>query len=259
MFNFYIESGLVALALFTAVWLLSLILKNSSIVDVLWGTGFVVVSWYLIYRITPVTGELRYLLSALVTIWGLRLSIRIFLRNYGHGEDFRYAAWREKHGRIWWWRSFLQVFLLQAVVLWIVSFPLFASHAGRNTAGLRWTDWLAVAVWTIGFIFEAGGDWQLDRFKSDPKNKGKILKTGLWRYTRHPNYFGDAVIWWGFFLFTIPTQYVWYAWISPLVMTFLLVKISGVKMLEKTMVKEKPGYADYIKSTSPFFPLPPKK
>ncbi len=248
-FEIYFVGLALVLGLMTLLWLYSLQIKNSSIVDIFWGTGFVIVGWVYV-ALTDGFAPRNILLALLVTIWGLRLSLHIFRRNHGQPEDFRYKAWREEHGKRWWWWSWIQVFALQGIILWIVSAPLLiAMKLGPAT----WTffDGLGLVVWLIGFAFEAGGDWQLAQFKANPANKGKLLTTGFWALTRHPNYFGDATVWWGFFLFALPAG----AWtiFAPGLMTFLLMRVSGVAMLEKAM-KIKPGYEDYMKNTPAFFP-----
>lgn len=253
----WLSAGFTILILMILLWLVSLAIKNSSIVDIFWGTGFVITYWVSTW-INPAELSTRgFLLGALVTLWGLRLSIYIFLRNHGQPEDFRYAAWRSEAGQSWWWRSFFKVFLLQGVILWIVATPLIAAQTALSTP-LKCTDFTGAALWLIGFIFEAGGDWQLSRFKSNPSNKGKLLTTGLWSLTRHPNYFGDAAQWWGFWLIAFAGG-AWWTVFSPLLMTFLLMKVSGVAMLERTLTKTKPGYEEYIARTSEFFPWLSKK
>jgi len=251
-------SGLAILGLMTFLWLLSLKLKDASIVDSFWGTGFVLVFW-IATCITPGPVTLRLLLlGTVVTVWGLRLSLYIYSRNKGKGEDFRYAKWREETGESWWWRSFFKVFLLQGVLMWIIAIPLVAAQLGNVTSSFKCLDYTGAALWFVGFIFEAGGDWQLARFKANPENKGKLLTSGLWSLTRHPNYFGDAAQWWGFWLIAASTGAMWTI-LSPIIMTFLLMRVSGVVMLEKTLKETKPGYAEYIERTSAFFPWFPKK
>lgn len=255
-FPVYLILGLLILALMTLLWLVSLPLKNSSIVDIFWGTGFVITAWAA-FLITPDGPTARKLLiCALVTIWGLRLSIHIFIRNHGKPEDFRYQKWREESGKAWWLRSFFRVFLLQGVLMWIISAPLLAAQLVNQP--LFWLDYLAVAVWLIGFFFEAVGDWQLARFKSNPANKGKVLSTGVWRFTRHPNYFGDAAQWWGYYLVAAAAG-GWWTVFSPILMTLFLMRVSGVTLLEKSLKKDKPGYQDYMATTSEFIPWFPKK
>jgi steroid 5-alpha reductase family enzyme len=191
----------------------------------------------------------------MVTVWGVRLSVHLARRNWGRPEDYRYAAWREQYGDSWPLRSLFQVFWLQAVLLWIVSVPVLAAQ--QSTAALAVLDLLGVAVWLVGLVFEAVGDAQLARFKADPANKGRVLDTGLWRYTRHPNYFGDAVVWWGIYLVALSAG-GWWSFFGPLLMTFLLVRVSGVAMLEQDLKQKKPEYANYIRRTSAFIPMPPK-
>ena len=193
----------VIMALMIVLWLVSLALKNSSIVDRFWGPGFVLVAW-VYYLLTPDGYSARKLLiCALVTIWGLRLAIHIASRNWGKPEDFRYQKWRNERGSSWWWRSFFKVFLLQGILLWIISIPLLAAQFSSQPARLTFFDFAGAVVWLIGFFFEAVGDAQLVRFKANPANKGKIMTSGVWRYTRHPNYFGDAAQWWGYFLIAV--------------------------------------------------------
>ncbi len=254
----YLTTGLIIFALITALWLLSLYLKDSSIVDIFWGTGFVIANW-IYFSQTPEGAEARkWLISLLVTIWGLRLSIYILLRNWGKGEDYRYANWRKQAGNAWWWRSYFKVFLLQGVIMWIVSAPLLAAQINSTPKPLFILDFLGTIVWGIGFFFEAVGDWQLARFKTNPQNKDKLLTSGVWRYTRHPNYFGDAAQWWGFYLVAAAAGGFWTIF-SPLLMTWLIVKVSGVAMLEGTLKETKPGYAEYVKSTNAFLPWFPRE
>lgn len=254
----YGTAALVILGLMIGLWLISLLIKDASIVDIFWGTGFVITAW-LYFFLTPegfITRKL--LIASLTTIWGLRLSFHILLRNWGHGEDFRYQKWRQESGRNWWWYSFFKVFALQGLLMWIISIPLLAAQYSLTPTSLIWLDFLGIIIWGIGFIFEAGGDWQLSRFRANPDNKGKLLNTGLWRYTRHPNYFGDAAQWWGFYLIAAAAGGHWTIF-SPILMTLLLRNVSGVAMLEKTLKDSKSGYNEYVESTNAFFPWFPRK
>ena len=254
----YLTLGLVILGLMTLLWLVSLVLKDSSIVDIFWGTGFVITTW-VAFLLTPEDFLTRkLLLNVLVTIWGLRLSLHILRRNWGKPEDFRYQVWRREAGAEWWWRSFLKVFFLQGVILWIVAAPLLAVQISSRPDHLIWLDNLAIMFWLIGFFFEAVGDWQLARFKANLANKGKLLQTGVWRYTRHPNYFGDATQWWAYYLIALATGN-WWTIFSPIIMTTLLMHVSGVTLLEKTLKEEKPGYKEYVETTSEFIPWFPRK
>lgn len=251
----YLALGLIILMLMTFLWLVSLWLKNSSIVDIFWGTGFVIITW-IAFLLTPYGFTARrLLLSGLVTIWGLRLSIHILIRNWNKPEDFRYQVWRKAAGKTWWLHSYFKVFLLQGLLMWIISAPLAAAQVSSQS--LIRLDFLAIPVWLIGFFFEAAGDFQLARFKSNPENKGKVLSAGVWRYTRHPNYFGDATQWWAFYLVAVAAG-GWWSIFSPIVMTIFLMRVSGVTLLEKTLRDEKPGYKEYIETTREFFPWFPR-
>lgn len=256
--NLWLISGSIIFILMTLLWLYSLKIKNASIVDIFWGTGFVITYWAaLLIGSIEITSRIL-LLGAIVTLWGLRLSIYIFSRNHNQPEDFRYAAWRAENGSAWWWRSFFKVFLLQGIIMLIVAAPLVAVLSANSANTNCSCEYAGLGLWLVGFMFEAGGDAQLSRFKKDPANKGKLLTTGYWSVTRHPNYFGDAAQWWGFWLFAFSAG-AWWTVFSPLLMTFLLMKVSGVAMLERTLTKSKPGYEEYIARTGAFFPWFPRK
>ncbi|MEO7156321.1 MAG: DUF1295 domain-containing protein [Vicinamibacterales bacterium] len=250
-------SGLIAgVALFTALWVVSIALKNSSIVDMWWGPGIFLIG--LTYKFTSNHATSRgSVVLWLLALWAIRLAWHIGARNIGHGEDFRYAKWRRDNGDRWWWFSYFKVFLLQAVIAWVVAWPIYFAIA--SPVPVRFTAWdvAASAIIAIGFLFEAIGDEQLRRFRTNPANKGQVLKTGLWRYTRHPNYFGEAVIWWGFGMFSVATG-SYLGVIGPALITFLLLRVSGVSLLEQTLRSTKPGYEDYVRRTSAFLPMPPR-
>jgi steroid 5-alpha reductase family enzyme len=257
-FQIYLSTALVILALMSLLWLVSLVLRNASIVDIFWGTGFVVTTW-LAFALTPEGFAARkWLISLLVTIWGLRLSLHILFRNWGKPEDFRYQVWRKEAGAAWWWRSYFKVFLLQGILMWLIAASIVAAQTAALPNHLIWLDYVAIPIWAIGFFFEAGGDWQLARFRANPVNKGKVLNTGVWRYTRHPNYFGDATQWWGFYLIALAAGAYWTIF-SPIIMTGLLMRVSGVTLLEKTLKETKPGYKEYVETTSEFVPWFPRK
>jgi steroid 5-alpha reductase family enzyme len=258
MLSLALAAGLFLLTAVTLLWLLSLLLRDASIVDVFWGLGFVAVYWLGSALVAHPLAPRQWLVGALVTIWGVRLALHILRRNWGQGEDFRYARWREEAGPSWWWRSYFKVFLLQGGILWLVAMPLLAVLADSALHPTGLLDALAVLVWAVGFLFEAGGDWQLSRFKADPANTGHLMTAGLWRYTRHPNYFGDALQWWGFYLFALASG-AWWTIFSPLLMTYLLRRVSGVAMLERTLRETKPGYAAYMARTNAFLPGRPKQ
>ncbi len=252
--------GLLAIMIYmTAIWLVSLRMKNAGIVDIFWGPGFALASW-VYFAFTPDGFSTRKLLIvALVSLWGLRLGWHIGRRNVGHAEDYRYQAWRKSNGAIWWWKSFFQVFVLQGFLMWIISTPLMLAQFSPEPANLTLFDILGVVVWVTGFTFEALGDWQLTRFKANSANKGKVMRTGLWRYTRHPNYFGDATLWWGYFLIALSVPNGFISIFAPILMTVMLMRVSGVALLEQNLKKTKPEYADYIATTNSFFPGPPHK
>ncbi|HSB12765.1 MAG TPA: DUF1295 domain-containing protein [Blastocatellia bacterium] len=253
MSSVLLTTFLITAALMLSVWLLSLVKKDASIVDIFWGLGFVLIA-LTCYVVADGHPGRKTLVTVLTTVWGVRLALHILWRNKGKGEDFRYRAMRARHGKRFPIVSLVSVFALQAVLMWIISLPLQVAEISRVPARLTWLDWVGATVWLIGFLFESAGDFQLSRFKSDPNNKGKVMDRGLWRYTRHPNYFGDALLWWGFFLIALSTPAGLWTVISPLVMTGLLMKVSGVALLEKTLVKTKPEYSDYVRRTSAFFP-----
>jgi steroid 5-alpha reductase family enzyme len=247
----------ITLAAMFLLWILSLVLKNASIVDIFWGIGFVLIA-LVTFAIAEGYPPRKLLMTALTAIWGLRLAGYIGWRNHRKGEDFRYQAMRKRFGNRFPLASLFIVFGLQGVLMWIISLPVQLAQMSREPANLTWLDYLGLALWLIGISFEAIGDLQLARFKADPSNKGKVMDRGLWAYTRHPNYFGDALLWWGFFLIALATPRGWLTLVSPIIMTTLLMKVSGVALLEKTLVKTRPEYRDYVQRTSAFFPLPSK-
>ncbi len=250
-----------ALGLTTLVWLASLVKRDVSIIDIFWSLGFVMLAWLYLWignQKAPVESFRQTLVPILVTVWGLRLSLHILWRNWGHGEDYRYAAMREKWGKSFPLLSLPIVFWLQGALFWAIGMPLLQVQISRQPPGWTWLDLLGIALWAVGLFFEAVGDWQLARFKADPKNQGKVMDKGLWRYTRHPNYFGDATLWWGYGLLALSTTGSWWTLASPALMSFLIVKVSGVSLLEKGLGDTKPKYRDYVRRTSGFFPKPPK-
>ncbi|HEX2702126.1 MAG TPA: DUF1295 domain-containing protein [Solirubrobacteraceae bacterium] len=254
-----LASAVVVLAVFLAVWLASLPLRDASIVDRFWGLGFVAVAWTGVAFGHGCEGR-RLLLAGLVTVWGVRLAIHITRRNYGTGEDRRYVVMREQDGDRFWLTSAYRVFLLQAVVLWVISLPLEAGDSLGGGRRLGVVDIVGAAIWLVGFAFEALGDYQLDRFKADPQNRGNVMDRGLWRYTRHPNYFGDATLWWGLGIVGLGAG-LGAAWglAGSVLDTLILTRVSGKPILEKDIEERRPGYRAYIEQTSGFFPLPPKR
>lgn len=249
---------LAAVVFMAGVWLLSLPTKNASLADIFWGLGFVLIAWLSFALAGGYPGR-KILLTLLTSLWGLRLFLHIGWRNRGKGEDRRYQAWREKRGPSFWWVSFFTVFLVQAALLWLISLSVQLGQISPAPPRLTYLDFLGIMVWLVGFFWEAVADWQLARFKADPANRGRVMNKGLWAYSRHPNYFGETLIWWGLFLIALATPYGWWALISPVIITFLLLKVSGVTLLEKDIVERRPEYLEYLKTTSAFIPWFPKR
>ncbi len=247
-------SLLVSLAAMLLLWLLSLRLRNASIVDIWWGPGFAtlaLVSYGLAAEGNP-------FVTALTVLWGLRLGAYLLWRNAGEGEDPRYAAMRRHHGDRFPRVSLFTVFGLQGVLMWFVSMPVQVAQAGGTPASFGSFEALGLCVWALGMVFETVGDWQLARFRADPASAGQVMDQGLWRYTRHPNYFGDFCVWWGIFLAALPAPGAFLTIGSPLLMSFFLLRVSGVAMLERSIGKRRPGYDEYKRRTSAFVPLPPR-
>ena len=240
------------------LWIISVIIKNVSIVDLFWGFGFVLTNVFYFIS-TDGLGLRKVILLILVSIWGFRLTGYLSWRNIGKGEDYRYKQFRRKYGENrYWWISFFQTFLLQGILMWLISAPLLGAqyHGQEKNPGIL--DYAGIAFWITGFIFETIGDYQLARFKADPSNKGKVLSSGLWRYTRHPNYFGDSAVWWGYGFLCLGAGSIWPV-LGSILMTALIIKVSGVALLEKNLIDKKPEYREYIEKTSAFVPWFPKK
>ena len=248
----YIIALLVILGVGIVSWLVSVIRKDVSFVDSLWSLFFLIAAVVFVLDAQPISLRGKFVL-ALVVIWSLRLSIYITARNWGKPEDYRYQSIRANNEPGFAFKSLYIVFGLQGVLAWLVALPLLP--AITSDVALNGIDFIAALLWLVGFVFEAGGDYQLARFKAREDSKGQVLDTGLWRYTRHPNYFGDFCIWWSFFLFAVASG-GWWSIASPLLMSLLLLKVSGVAMLEKTISDRRPEYAEYIRRTNAFFPGP---
>jgi steroid 5-alpha reductase family enzyme len=249
---------LLAISALTLIWVISLVVRDVSIVDVFWGLGFGLISAAAIWRHAPPDPR-SLLIFAIVALWAVRLALHLFLRwrRLGH-EDRRYAAMRRKAGPRFAVMSLFTVFWLQAVVLWVVSLPLQAAFAAPPSP-LGPVDFAGAAIAIGGLLIEALADHQLTRFGRNPANSGKVLDTGLWAWSRHPNYFGDTAMWWGVFLLCISASHVWWTVIGPIVMTYFLLNVSGVPMLERKMADRRPEYAEYIRRTSSFVPWPPRR
>jgi len=257
-FQIYFQALLVIIGLMSVLWIVSVIIKNVSIVDLFWGFGFVLTNIFFFIK-TDGSEPRKIILLILVSVWGLRLSGYLAWRNIGKGEDYRYKQFRSKYGeKRYWWVSFFQTFLLQGILMWLISLPLLGAQYFGLNKGPGILDYAGIALWITGFIFEAGGDYQLARFKADHSNKGKVLSSGLWHYTRHPNYFGDSAVWWGYGLFCLAAGSI-LPILGSILMTALIIKVSGVALLEKNLVEKKQEYREYIENTSAFFPWFPKK
>jgi len=251
-------AAIAIVTLMLVTWIVSVIIKNASIVDIVWGLGFVVVAWTVRITVDQGDNSRQWLLVALTSVWGLRLAIYLFIRNHGKGEDYRYRAMRKKLGPRFPLISLYSVYGLQGALMFVVSLPVQLGQADR-TPKIGVIAVVGIALWAVGLFFEAVGDAQLARFKRNPANTGKVMNVGLWRYTRHPNYFGDACVWWGIGLVAAETGSGAWGLIGSLLMTVFLRRVSGVTLLERSLVKRREGYTEYVATTSPFVPRPPKK
>lgn len=243
------------LAFVLTIYVIAQVVKDNSIMDIAWGMGFIFIAGTTFYF--SEAGMKAYVLMAAVLLWGLRLSLFLAFRNIGKGEDYRYAAWRKDWGENAWWRAFFQVFLLQGFIMYLVSLVVIQGIS-EMPQELNALNYVGILVFAIGLLFEAVGDDQMRRFKADSSNEGKVMNSGLWRYTRHPNYFGEALLWWGIFLISIPSGSLLLSLLSPCLMTFLLLKVSGVAMLERKY-SNNPAYRAYQESTSAFIPWKPSR
>ncbi|MFZ1994388.1 MAG: DUF1295 domain-containing protein [Solirubrobacteraceae bacterium] len=244
-------------ALMLALWLASIALRDVSIVDPGWGPAFVVVAGIAAAVANGCLGR-RWLLFGMTAVWGLRLGTHLIVRKLRDpGEDRRYGAMREREGSRFVPWSLVMIFGLQGLLVLIVSLPVqvAAGQGGALTAAVI----PGVVLWVVGFAFETIGDEQLRRFKAGSDSHGQVMDRGLWRYTRHPNYFGDFCVWWGIWLVALTAGGTWWTFVGPVVMSVLLIRVSGAGLLEKDIGERRPGYVDYIRRTSGFFPLPPKK
>lgn len=254
--NYYLLIGLVLFAYMNFWFVVSFLKKKNDVADVAWGLGFVLIAWTSFF----LAGHFALrgvLVCTLVTIWGVRLALHIYSRNKGRPEDYRYVAWRKEWGKWFYLRSYFQIYILQGTLLGMVAFPVLLVNASPATP-LGILDILGTLVWLFGFYFEAVGDKQLAAFIQNPANKGKLLQDGLWKYSRHPNYFGEVTEWWGLWLVALAVPGGWIGILGPITITFLILKVSGIPLLEKKMA-ENPAFEEYKRRTSVFVPLPPKK
>lgn len=252
--SLYLRGLGVVLTAALLVWGLSVYKRNVSIVDSLWSIMFMLLAFT--YAIgVGAWGARADLVVVLVSVWALRLALYITWRNWGHGEDRRYQVIRARNEPNFWLKSLYLVFALQATMAWVISLPLHAAIVGDGALGIA--DAVGAVLWLVGFTFEAGGDWQLASFKADPANKNKVMDRGFWRLTRHPNYFGEFCMWWGFYAVAAGVG-AWWAVVGPVLMSVLLLRVSGVTLLEKDIGERRPEYAAYIRRTNAFFPGSPK-
>ena len=229
--------------------------RRNDVADVAWGFGFLLVAATSLF-LHWTTAARPILVTVLTTIWAIRLSVHIQLRHRGKPEDFRYRNWREAWGKSFYIRTYLEVFILQGILLFLISTPIIYINSNTNPPP-GFADAIGVLLWMTGFLFEAIGDFQLMRFAHNPVNKGRVISSGLWRYTRHPNYFGEVFLWWGIFLIALSVPGAWWTIIGPATITFLIIKVSGIPMLE-AKYRGNPEYEAYQRRTSSFFPVPPK-
>lgn len=253
--NYFLTLILVLFTYMSLWFVFSIFKKRNDVADIAWGLGFVLVTWVSFF-LSDQIGMRGILVGFLVSIWGLRLASHIYFRNKGKTEDYRYLAWRKEWGNWFYVRSYLQVYLLQGLFLFLIVLPVLIINKS-STSPLIWLDFVGLIVWLFGFYFETVGDAQLAQFIKNPLNKGKIMQSGLWAYTRHPNYFGEVTQWWGIWLIALAVSGGWIGIIGPIIITFLILKVSGIPLLEKKM-EENPDFAEYKKRTSMFFPLPKK-
>lgn len=248
--NLYLNALGLMLILGIAGWIVSVIKRNVTLVDSLWSLFILLAGCVYIFHENGLTFR-DFILISLLFIWSLRLSLYLTWRNRGGHEDHRYQVIRRNNEPHFWLKSLYIIFGLQVVLAWIVSLPLLG--AANSAKDLNWLDGIGLALFLLGFAWQSIGDWQLSRFKAKAENRHKVLDSGLWRYSRHPNYFGEFCIWWGFYLFALAAG-AWWSIAGPLLMTLLLLKVSGVALLEKDIGARRPDYADYIRRTNAFFP-----
>lgn len=242
-------------------WLASLAWRKASIVDSLWGPGFVLLAWVCLALGGPTgpAGRDRALLATLLTtVWGVRLCWHISRRNWGRPEDARYAEMRAVRPERFWIWSLFGVFLIQAAVLWVVALPVQLATLAPSPPGFGWLDLAGTLLWALGLGTESLADWQLAAFKADPAHRGRVMDQGLWRYSRHPNYFGETLVWWGMGLVGCGAEGGWLALAGPALLTWLLLRVSGVTLLDRKMLETRPEYAAYMARTSAFVPWPPR-
>lgn len=258
MLEVFLLNAILVVCAVILIWIISLVIKDASIADVFWGLGFVLIAWNTFFMGEGYHGR-KMLMLVLTNIWGIRLAGHIFWRNRGKGEDYRYREMRHRHGGQFWLISFFEVFLLQGFLMFIISLPVQIGQISAQPSVVTGLDIIGSMFWITGFLFEAVGDFQLARFLARPSPEGTVMNRGLWAYSRHPNYFGEACMWWGFFVIALSVPFGMVALVSPLTITFLLLRVSGVAMLERDLKQTNPKYDEYIRTTSAFIPWFPKR
>lgn len=251
--NYFLQLFALVLVYMSVWFVISLRKKRNDVADVAWGLGFVFLAWAS-FVLSEHHGIRSLFVCGLVSLWGLRLASHIYRRNAGKPEDYRYQQWRKDWGKWFYLRSYFQVFILQGILLYLIVLPVLVinGYTGPARGAL---DIIGAVIWVIGFYFEAVGDAQLARFLKNPAHKGKLMQTGLWAYTRHPNYFGEVTQWWGIWLLALSMPYGFLTVIGPLTITTLILKVSGIPMLEKKMASH-PDFAQYARRVRAFLPLP---
>jgi len=257
--EFYLIVLLSALTLFAYMhiaFLVGILKKNNAVIDIFYGMGFVVVVWtsFILMGIFSIR---QIIITTLITIWGIRLSTYVTIRNWGRPEDYRYQAMRKRFGNKIISKSYTKIYLFQGLIIFLVVFPALFVNASTNPT-ITWLDFIGIFIWLLGFYFESIGDYQLYTFLKNPNNKGKVLDQGLWKYTQHPNYFGEVTMWWGIFIITFSIPYGFTTIFGPALITFMIIKVSGIRLLNKRYEGDS-LYAEYKRRTSAFFPWFPKK
>jgi steroid 5-alpha reductase family enzyme len=243
--------------LMLVAWVVSVRRRDASVVDVAWGLGFVCVAW-VSFALADGAQVRQALVAVMTTVWGLRLAVYLAWRGARTGEDFRYRDMRARFGKRFPLISLVTVFGFQGLGMWTVSLPVQAAQVPDTPSALTTLDFVGVAVWAVGMFFETVGDLQLARFRADPRNHSKVFDRGLWRYSRHPNYFGEFCVWWGIYALALATGEAWWSVLGPLTMSFILFWLSGVPEMERHLRRRGEEYESYIRRTSAFFPSAPR-
>ncbi|ADI00103.1 protein of unknown function DUF1295 [[Bacillus] selenitireducens MLS10] len=256
MLELYLYTAIAIFVFMTTVFIIAQIITDNSIVDIAWGFGFVIAAWVSMLATQEFTTR-QLIVTGLVTVWGFRLGIFLWIRSIGRGEDYRYQNFRKNWGKHAVRKAFFRVFMLQGAFMLLLAYPILRVHASDGP-GVDFFMIAGILVWLVGFFFQVVGDAQLQKFKKNKTHPEQILKSGVWRYTRHPNYFGEATMWWGIFLIVLPVELGWTAVFSALFINFLLLRVSGVPFLDERY-KDNQDYQQYKRETNNFVPWFPKK